>query len=56
MLVLTAVPLAAIVIGSVFHKKCTIQSNIPIWLIVSGVFGVLYSIMRISIGIWIIVK
>lgn len=37
---LSALPLAALIIGAMRFKECTIQSMIPIWLLVVGAVGV----------------
>lgn len=41
-----ALPIAMIIIGSVYKDSCPIQKNIPIWLIVAGSFGCLSTLLR----------
>jgi hypothetical protein len=40
LLIVSAIPLTALIIGSLKINNCTIQSMIPIWLIVIGVTGI----------------
>ena len=40
LLVLSAVPLAALIVGSIGLNQCPIQPMVPIWLLVVGVVGI----------------
>ncbi|RNA21527.1 hypothetical protein BpHYR1_030629 [Brachionus plicatilis] len=42
----SAIPIAMIVIGAIYKDDCPIDNRIPIWLIVSGVFGLLSTLIR----------
>ncbi|CAF0869729.1 unnamed protein product [Brachionus calyciflorus] len=42
----SAIPITMIIIGAIYKDQCTIDHKIPIWLIVSGVFGCLSAIIR----------
>ena len=37
---------AMIVIGIIYKNQCAYQRNIPVWLIVGGVFGILSALLR----------
>jgi hypothetical protein len=47
LLIVSALPLAALVVGSLRINECVIQRMIPIWLLVVGAVGV------IGCGTWI---
>ncbi len=48
LLCLSALPLTALIIGSLKINNCTIQSMIPIWLIVFGVTGIVAAGLQIT--------
>ena len=48
LLFVSALPLTAIIIGSLKINNCTIQSMIPIWLIVGGATGLTMTSMQIT--------
>jgi hypothetical protein len=51
-----ALPIAMIVIGSLYKDKCPINYKIPIWLIVSGVFGCLSALVRTASNCYVLIK
>lgn len=42
--ILSALPLTALIIGSVEFNQCPIQPLIPVWLVVGGVVGIAFAI------------
>ena len=53
---ISLVPIANIIVGSVYVDKCSIDTRIPIWLIVNGAFGLLVNIYIISYNLYLICK
>lgn len=46
MLIYSILPVAQIIIGASNQDSCTIQPKIPLWLIVSGASGVVYTFIK----------
>lgn len=48
LLVFMSVPIAMLVIGAIFVGKCPAQPNIPVFLVVAGLLGILKNVFLIS--------
>jgi len=46
LLLSSVIPVSQLVIGLIKQDKCTIQPWIPMWLIVAGVVGIVYTFLR----------
>jgi hypothetical protein len=51
-----ALPAVMIVIGAIYINDCPINNKIPIWLVVSGAFGLLSAIIRTSSNCYTLYK
>ncbi|XP_022326488.2 transmembrane protein 272-like isoform X2 [Crassostrea virginica] len=47
LVMILAIPVASIVIGSLYLNKCTLERMIPIYLVVSGAVGIVYNVFGI---------
>lgn len=44
LLILMAIPVTMIVVGTINFKKCTMQKMIPIWLVVFGALSIIKNV------------
>ena len=51
-----AIPITMVIIGSVFKENCPINSKIPIWLIVTGVFGCTSAVFHTVTNCYVLFK
>lgn len=52
----SGLPLAMLIVGAMSVNKCPIESKIPVWLIVFGIFGLIHCLIRLFTSILIRMK
>jgi hypothetical protein len=56
LVIYSALPLVQLIIGIINQNSCPIQPLIPIWLCVSGIFGICIAILKVTGNIIIFIK
>jgi hypothetical protein len=56
LIIYSALPLVQLIIGIINQKSCPIQPLLPIWLCVSGTFGICIAILKVIGNIIIFIK